>query len=237
MRAVLLSSVFLAALPAYAGDLAIYGGAALGFTANGNNATKRDLSGYVEGELSNFHLGVSADIYNDSNADHVGLSFGYRNTLDNGLAYDASYTRELYPNNGGDCCGYLDLNLRMPIGSVLTGEFDTSYYPNASLADAHVSLEYLLDDKVTLSAKLGLAQNNGFRDTHEWELSARYALGAASAVSLHYYDANNYKPFLGLDLTWDTTLFGGSGNPRDHNISSSDHKIMNLRPILDKPGF
>ena len=209
MRAVLLSTVFLAGLPAYADDLTVYGGAALTFTANGDDATKRDFNAYVEGDIANFYLGASGDIYHDANSDEVDLSFGYRNTLANGLDYDLSYTRNFFPNDGGDCCGDIDLILSLPLGDALKAKLDTNYYPEDKLADAHVSMEYMLSDKITLTGKLGWVQNDGVPNTQEWELAVRYALGAESAVKLHYYDGSDYKPYLALDLTWDTTLLGG----------------------------
>ena len=209
MRSVLLSTIFLAALPAFAGDLTVNGGLALSFTENGDRAKQREFNAYVEGDLANFYLGASGNIYNDANANEIDLSLGYRSTLANGLAYDVSYTRNFYPNDGGDCCGDIDLILTMPLGDVLSAKLDTNYYPEDKLADLHASLDYVLDDKITLTGKVGWVQSDGVSDTQEWELAARYALGAKSAVKLHYYDGSDYKPYLGLDLTWDTTLLGG----------------------------
>ena len=209
MRAVLLSTVCLAGLPVFAGDLSIDGGAALSFRAVGDPATKPAFNAYVEGDLANFYLGASGDIYNDSTSNKVDLSLGYRNTIASGLAYDLSYTRNFNSNDSGNCCGDIDVILTMPLSDALSAKLDTNYYPEDKLAEAHVSMDYKLNDKITLTGKVGVVQNASAPNTQELELLARYALGTESALTLHYYDGSDYKPYLGLDLTWDTTLLGG----------------------------
>jgi len=34
-------------------------------------------------------------------------------------------------------------------------------------------------------------------------------LGESSTLAAHLYDGSDYKPYLGVDLTWDFTLMGG----------------------------
>ncbi len=212
MRLAVLSTILMMAAsvqPALAGGLTVLGHVALSFAPGGDRATRDDFNAYVEGDFANFYLAASTDIDNVKASDEVDLSLGYRNTTAGGLAYDASYTRNYYPHDGGDCCADYALLLSMPLNDKLTGTVDGNYYTADETSDAHVTLDYALNDKITLTSKLGVVQNAGAPDTREWELAGTYALGAETALKLHYYKGTDYKGYLGLDLTWDTTLFGG----------------------------
>lgn len=212
MRLSVLSTILLVAAPVQpvlAGGVTVLGGVALSFAPGGDHATRDDVNAYVEGDLANFYLGASTDIYNVKASDEVDLSLGYRNTTAGGLAYDGSYTRIYYPHDGGDCCADYALSLSMPLNDKLKGTVDGNYYTADQTSDAHATLDYALNDKITLTTKVGVVQNAGAPDTKEWELAGAYALGAETAVKLHYYKGTDYKGYLGLDLTWDTTLFGG----------------------------
>ncbi len=212
MRIAVLSTMLLLAVPVqpvFAGGLTVLGGLALSFAPGGDRAKRDDFNAYVEGDFADFYIGASTDIYNDKVSDEVDLSFGYRNTTAGGLSYDASYTRNIYPNDGGDCCADYALSLGLPLNDKLTGTVDANYYTTDQTSDAHATLDYALNDKITLTGKIGVVQNAGAPDTKEWELAGSYALGAETAVKLHYYKGTDYKGYLGLDLTWDATLFGG----------------------------
>ena len=212
MRLAVLSTILLAAFPlqpVLADGLTVLGGVALSFAPGGDRATRDDFNAYLEADLANFYLGASTDFYNDKVSDEVDLSLGYRNTTAGGLSYDVSYTRNIYPHDGGDCCGDYALSLSMPLNDKLTGTIDGNYYTTDQTSDAHATLDYALNDKVTLTSKIGVVQNAGAPDTKEWELAGSYALGTQTAVKLHYYKGTDYKGYLGLDLTWDTTLLGG----------------------------
>jgi outer membrane usher protein FimD/PapC len=212
MRLAILSMALTVSLPvpaAVAADLTVYGGAALTFAPGGDAATRTDFNAYVEADLANFYLGASVDIYNDKVSDEVDLSLGYRNTTASGLSYDLSYTRNFYPNDGGDCCGDVALSLSHALTEKFTGTFDLNYYPEDKTSDAYITLDYALNDKITLTSSFGIIQNAGTRDTRDAELAISYALGEETAAKLHYYDGSDYEGYFALDLTWDTTLFGG----------------------------
>ncbi len=212
MRRILLSSVVVLALPvgsAVAGGLSVSGGAALSYATGGDRGQKSDVNGHVEASTANLYFGASVDGYNDSANDEVDLDVGYRNALASGLGYDMSYTRNVFPNAGGDCCGDLGLSLSLPIGDALTATAESNYYPEDKTTDAHLTVDFALSDKITLTGKGGRVGNIGAGDTGEWEVAATYALGQDSAMTLHYYDSSAEKGYLGLDLTWDTALLGG----------------------------
>ena len=211
MRLVLLSLALAAALPAApaaAQGLSVYAGAGLFFKNSSDRGTRNDFNAYIEGEIAHVYGGISGDIYNNANSDVLDFYLGYRNATASGTSYDISYDRSIYPNDGGDCCGDVALSVGVPMGDKFTTTFDANYYPEDKLSDAHLKLEYALNDKVTLSGRIGGVQNAGASDTKEFELAAAYQLGDETAVKLHYYDGNTYDGYFRLDLTWDTTLKG-----------------------------
>lgn len=195
--------------PALAGGLTVTGGASLSYATSGTPGTRADAYGYVEGSLANVYAGASLDVYKDSASDEVDLDIGYRNTLGSGLSYDLSYTRYIYPSDGGDCCGDVALSLSLPVGDALTMTLDGNYYTEDKTTDTHLTVDFAVSDKITLTGVVGRVGNAGDADTKEWELAATYALGEETGIKVHYYDGNDYKPYIGVDLTWDTTLLGG----------------------------
>ncbi len=215
MRRLVLASALIAALPlpALAGDLQVFGGAALSFSSGAaNKGTREDLNLYVEGEFAHVYAGLSGDIYNKSVKDVIDLYLGYRNTTAGGLSYDVSYDRSIYPNDGGDCCGDIKANLSIPLGAKLSTTLDMNYYPESQLSNAHLSLDYELNNKVTLTYKIGIETLAGGGTSKEFQLAAAYELGDATAVKVHYYKGDDYKGYIGLDLTWDTTILSGGGS-------------------------
>lgn len=212
MRNLLVSTLLitgLAAGSAVAEGGSVTAGASLSFTNETHDGISNEGSGYIEGSLANFYLGAAAYVYNDKLLNEIDLSLGYRNTLANGLSYDLGYTRYNYLNDGGDCCGAVALSLSMPVSDAVTLTADGTYYSLDKTTDTYLTLDYALNDKVTVSGVVGRYGNVGAKDTVEWELAASYALGAESAVAVHYYDGSDYKGYVGVDLSWDTTLFGG----------------------------
>ncbi len=212
MRDALLSMFLLSAFAASsagADPLSVTAGASISFTNERHSGTNTDLYGYLEGSYANFYLGVSGDVYNDGGQDELDPYFGYRNTTAGGLSYDVSYTRYIYPYNGGDCCANVAVSLSFPLNDSLTGTLDASYYTYDETTDTYLTLDYALNDKITLTGVVGRYGNPGAADTKEWELAATYALGDETAIVVHYYDGSDYKGYFGLDLTWDTTLLGG----------------------------
>lgn len=202
--------------PAHAGDLTFTGGAALKFAAGGDPDQRQNLNLHAEAGFSSFYAGASFDLYNASRANELGLSLGYRNTLANGMGLDLSYTRNFYPadratypHTMGNCCGDIEAVLSMPVGANLTASLDINYYPEDKRADVHAQVDYLMGDRLSLAAKVGRGRDWTGEDTTDWKVSAGYKLGESSTVKLNYFDSTTAAGYLGLDLTWDTTLLGG----------------------------
>ncbi|MGV8987887.1 MAG: hypothetical protein ACOH2H_16565 [Cypionkella sp.] len=212
MRLLPISLVFLASLPvmpAFADGFSLLGGTGLFLASGGDRGMRNDLNAYLEANYANFYFGASTDFYNDRTENEVDLSLGYRNTTASDLSYDISYTRDYLPNASGEDYGDVALSLSIPMTPVLTGTFDGDYYPESKLSEAHLTVGYALNDKVTLEAVYGGYENDGAPTTKEWELAAAYAVGNETAVKVHYYKGSDYKGYVGLDLTWDATLLGG----------------------------
>ena len=197
-------------LPAAAQDLYVYGGAKLEFLlepggAGSDNATT--LSTYVELEKSGFYVGLYGAIANDSTANEVDVYLGYRAETAGGISYDIGYSRYIYPNDGGDCCGEITLSLGTPLGDKFAASLDLAYDPEASLGNAYLGLEFYATDKITLSANYGTYEVDGAGSEQEWDIGVGYALTDEAAVDLRFYDGTDYADsYVGLAITFDTTL-------------------------------
>jgi uncharacterized protein (TIGR02001 family) len=199
--------------PALAQEVVVYGGAELEFTQDEDGpgtGTNSYIAGYVEAETAGFYFGIWAQVADDDLADEVDLYLGYRNELASGLSYDLGYIRYVYPNDGGDCCGELTLSLGMPIGDPLSASLDLAYDPEAKLGNAYVGAAFAATDRLEISANYGIYEVEAAGSETEWDLGATWALGEETAADLRYYDGSEYLgSYVGLSLTWDTTLFGG----------------------------
>lgn len=208
-----LAAAALATGPAMAQGLIVYGGAELEFTfdeGGPGTGTTTDMSGYVEVETNGFYAGIWALTTNEDLAQEFDLYLGYRNELGSGLSYDVNYTRYLYPNDGGNCCGELGLSLGMPLGDQLSVSSDLYYDPDAQIGSAYVGAAFAATDALGVSVNYGTYQVVGASNEQEWDLGATYSVGEETAIDLRYYDGSEYvDSYFGLSLTWDSTLLGG----------------------------
>lgn len=198
---------------AAAQDIVVYGGAELEFLHEEfgpGTGTSSYLSGYVELEASGFYAGLWAQVADDELMNEVDLYLGYRNETAAGLSYDVGYSRYYYPNDGGDCCGEITLALGMPVGEKLSATLDLAYDPEAELGNAYVGAAWTVTDAIELSANYGTYQIEAAPSEQEWDLGATYYIGEETAVDLRWYDGTEYVDgYVGLSLTWDSTLLGG----------------------------
>ena len=197
--------------PAAAQDFYVYGGAELEFLIEPDGAGSENastLNAYIELEKSGFYAGLFGEIANDSAANQVDLYLGYRAETAGGLSYDVGYSRYFQPNDGGDCCGDLTLELGVPFGDKFKGTFEAAYDPEATLGNAIIGLEFYATDAITLSANYGTYQVEDAGSEQKWDAGVAYALSDEAAVDLRYYDGTDYADgYVGLSLTWDTTIF------------------------------
>ena len=213
MQKFALTLVFAAAplAPAAAQDFFVYGGAELQFLmepdgAGSDNAST--LNAYIEVEQSGFYAGLFGEIANDTTANEVDLYLGYRAETTGGISFDIGYSRYIYPNDGGDCCGEITFSLGAPLGDKFGASLDLAYDPEASLGNAYLGLEFHASDAITLSANYGTYQVEDAGSEQEWDVGVVYALSDEAAVDLRYYDGSEYvDSYIGLSVTFDTTIF------------------------------
>jgi hypothetical protein len=207
----------LAAGAAQAQDVLVYGGAELEFTyeeEGPDTGSISYLSGYAEVEVSGLYGGLWGQVASDDLLDEVNLYFGYRNETAGGLAYALYYTRYYYPNDGGDGGGEFALEFDLPLGERVVAWTDFYYSPEfegvSSLGSAYVGGSFAVTDAFEVSANYGTYEVDGASDEQEWDVGATYYFGEETGVDFRYYDGTEYLgSYLGLSLTWDTTLSGG----------------------------
>jgi uncharacterized protein (TIGR02001 family) len=208
-----ISVLALSASQAMAQDFIVYGGAELEFTHDEDGpgtGLNSALSGYVEAEAGGFYAGIWAKVADDDLTDEINLYLGFRNDLASGVSYDVGYTRYFYPNDGGDCCGELTFGLGVPVSDQLSASLDLAYDPEAKIGNAYVGAAFAASDRLEISANFGIYEVEGAGSETEWDLGATWALGDETAVDLRYYDGSEYLgSYVGLSLTWDSTLLGG----------------------------
>jgi len=217
MRHIILTLALAAALPALpaaAQDLSVYAG--LGLTVdNADDDTNTDLNLYIEGDFKGLYFGLSGDVVSITDGNYVDVYAGYRNALDSGLSYDLSVDRTLYTVDEASDYTTLAVSIGLPLGDVATLTFDGDYYLNpgdADTSDGYLTIDYYLNDKITLTASMGLIENDGPGTggaSKDFELAAAYQIGDETSATLHYYDGDDYDGYFALDLNWDTTLLGG----------------------------
>jgi hypothetical protein len=201
------------AVPATAQDFAVYGGASLAYDIepDGNGSDDASsLSAYIELEKGSVYGGLSGTVENDSDNNEVYIYAGYRNELDSGFSYDVYYTRYFYPNDTDSDFGELGLSLGQSVGEKIDVSLDVYYDHTNELGSAYVGAEYYATEKITLSANYGVYENDGAPSEQEWDLGLTYGLTDDAAFDIRYYDGSDYTDgYVGLELTFDTTILGG----------------------------
>lgn len=196
---------------ALAQEIAVYGGAELEFTFEENGPGTGNttyLSTYVEVDKAGFYAGIWGQVADDDLLNELDVYLGYRNETAGGVSYDFGYTRYIYPNDGGDCCGELTVSLGVPVGEKLSTTLDLAYDPEASLGNAYLEVAYQATDKFAVSANYGVYEVEAAPSEQEWDLGVTYGLTDEAALDLRYYDGSEYvDSYIGLSLTWDTTIF------------------------------
>lgn len=204
----ILTLALLAAAPAAAEGLKLLGGGELDLRFPSEGATQ-ELSAYLEAERAGFYAGFQGLVGNDSAATEISLYAGYRQELASGFSYDLSYTRYVYPNDGGDCCGEVGLSLGQTVGEKVELSTDLTVDPEASRGSIEFGADYFLTDRLALSADFGLFQRDEEPDERTWDLGVSYGLTDEAEVDLRYYDGSDADGHFGLSLTVDTEILGG----------------------------
>lgn len=208
MRKWAIGAVLAAVAGTASAETLVLGGAQLEYRHKEEGGSSNGyLSGYLEGEVMGFYGGAWAEVASDDLMNEVNLYLGYRNATAGGIGYDIGYTRYIYPNDGGDCCGEFTLGLEAPVGPV-TGTLDLAHDPSNHLTNAYVGAIWSATNSLDISGEYGVYEVAEAGSEREWELGATYALGETTGVDLRYYDGSDYGDgYFGLALKWDSTLF------------------------------
>ncbi len=196
---------------AVAQKITVYGGAELEFTfeENGSGAGNIPyLSTYVEVDKAGFYAGIWGQVADDDLLNELDVYLGYRNETAGGVRYDFGYTRYIYSNDGGDCCGELTVSLSVPVGEKLSIELELAYDPEASLGNAYLEVAYQATDRFEVRANYGVYEVEAAPSEQEWDLGVTCGVTDEAALFLRYHDGSEYvDSYIGLSLTWDTTIF------------------------------
>ncbi len=196
----------IAAAPAVAQDLSLYGGTALQYhTKNDDGPKKIDLNGYLELEYKGLYGGVWAELTDWDDYTEVDLYLGYRGEAGQ-FSYDVNYYYYIYTETpSDDDYGELGASVGYALTDVFSLGAEAYHQPESGDNSAYLTASLAATDRLSLDVSWGRYQTAGDW-ANEWEVGVGYALGDETAVELRYYDGQDYDDYLRLQLTWDTTI-------------------------------
>lgn len=198
---------------ANAADLAVYTGLELEYLNDPDGAGSQDtttLSGYLEAEYGSLYAGIEAELPEDRLNRELTPYFGTRYTFESGLGYDVYYTQYIYPNLSGSDYGELTLSLGQEYGNGSTIAGDVYFYPETGLWSAYLYGTVPIGEKFEGSASFGIYEVDAAPSETEWDFGVSYYATDEIGIDLRYYDGSEYVDgYVGLSITFDTTLFGG----------------------------
>lgn len=199
--------------PVLAADPAVYVGLEIEYLVNPEGTGSRDtasVSSYIELEYGGLYAGLAAELTEDRESREFAPYFGYRGSLSDRLSYDLYYTHYTYPALPEEDYGEAGLTLELAVGEAALVAGDVFFYPETGLWSAYVTGTVPLGEKFEGSASIGLYEVEEAQAETEWEVGVTYYPTEEIGIDLRYYDGSEYvSGYLGLSITFDTTLFGG----------------------------
>lgn len=189
MRALCLC-LCLIAPPAFGQGIEIYG------ETTANLANDLTVESYLEASRRGLYAGVWALAGPEPEID---LYAGFRGAV-LGLDYDLSYTRYLYPGDGGG--EEVILALGKTMGAFDLG-IDLTYDPETALGSVLTEVEFDAGN-TTFSTSFGLYQVEDGRPEREWDISAEQILNDRLSAQLSFADGNALPGTFTLSLVWET---------------------------------
>ncbi|NBE07533.1 hypothetical protein [Paragemmobacter ruber] len=201
------------AAPVFAQDVTVYGGGTAEFLHRPDGDDQPNVSSlalYAEAEVSGFYAGVWARMANVDSYDRLDAYLGYRNDLEGGFSYDLGYYRYGYVNDSASNYGELTLGIAQALAETASVSMDLAYDPDNALANAYVGVELYPSATWTVSANYGVYEVAGAGSEREWDFGASHQVAESTSVDLRWYDGSEYvQGYLGVAISFDTTLFGG----------------------------
>jgi hypothetical protein len=202
-----------AATSGFAADLAVYTGLELEYLNDPDGAGSVDtttLSGYFEAEYGSLYAGLEGELHEDRSDRELTPYVGMRYTFESGLGYDVYYTQYVYPNQIGADYGELTLSLGQEYGNGSTIAGDVYFYPETGLWSAYLYGTVPIGEKFEGSASFGIYEVDAAPSETEWDIGVSYYATDEIGIDLRYYDGSEYvEGYVGLSISFDTTLFGG----------------------------
>ena len=195
-------------LAAAAQDVLVLGGGKLDLTFPPDGATQ-ELGLYAEVERAGFYSGVLGLVSNDQTANKIELYAGYRAETDAGFRYDLSYSRFIYPNDGGDCCGEMALSFGQLIRDKINLKTELTYDPAASLGSVELGAEFAATDALAISTNYQFSQLAPGDDEKTWDIGVGYDLSDTTSIDLRYYGGVVTPGYFGISASFETSLLGG----------------------------
>lgn len=193
--------------PSLAQEVELLGGGELELTFP-EDGDQQELSLYLEIEREGVYGGALGLVSSDPAENEIDLYLGYRGETEGGFTYDVNYTRYFFPNDGGDCCGEVIFEAGQAIGEAFEITGEVKFDPETSDHSETIGAGYVFSDGLELSANFGLVQEGSGGDQREWDIGVTYDLSDEAALDLRYYDGSDFSGYLGLSLTFDTTILG-----------------------------
>lgn len=165
-----------------------------------------ELSAYMEADYRGFYGGIGGFLAREQDLNRVDLYLGYHGETMSGVRYDASYRRYVYPEEGGNCCGQLKLDVDVPVGLQGTGKFGVSFDPERSETGASIGLDFAVTDQLTTGFNFGAYDIAVLSTETQWDVGATYKFNDELGADVRWHDGSDYPGYVALSMKFDTTL-------------------------------
>ncbi len=165
-----------------------------------------ELSGYVEADYRGFYGGIGGFLARGVDLNRVDLYLGYHGETAQGFRYYASYRRYVYPDEGGNCCGQLAVDVDVPLGLRGTGRLALAIDPERSEGSAAIGLDYAVTDRISTGITYGAYDVRVLSTETQWDVGATWRANDQVGADLRWHDGSDYPGFVALKVKFDTTL-------------------------------
>lgn len=200
----------LSAVPAYAQDFRVIGGATLtsNYISDGVTQTQNDpaLQPFVEIDANGIYGGLwASNVKFDDSRDRYEFELyaGYRGETMGGLAYDFGYERSFY-NRTGDAGGEFFGSLEAKMADGVSLATEAAYDPISRDLTSAIGLGFTTMEGIKLSSQIGRSQSDS---ANFWNVGVGYDFNDAMGVDLRYHDTSQTDGALALSGTVEFDLF------------------------------
>lgn len=143
------------------------------------------LQPYFEVGIDNFYFGTwMSTVELGSDNVEIDLYAGYRNSFDNGLAFNVGYAHYFYDDTGS-CCGEYTFTLAYIVEDFGIDVY-SAYNPKSEKFNNRLNAGYAITDDLGVFASYGYKQST---DNEYGHVGVSYAFSEVVSASLRYHDA------------------------------------------------